>query len=142
MSFSQPYALTDFEPGSHYFGKLLDTGWKVSIMHSCMDGVLEECNFKVFLERLGGESETVKIERVGFSGDGWYEFVAINTSNVEAIDKATTMLSALFDYPILDEARFTDAEENYYNSIGYVQSADGEWGPDDQEISGGVPSLS
>lgn len=129
MSFVQPYALTDFEPGPYYVGKLLDPGWKVSIMHSCMDGVLQECNFKVFLERLGGESDTVKIERVGFSGDGWYEFVAINTTNTEAIDRAATMLSALLDYPILDEARFTEAEETYYESIGYVQGDDGEWNP-------------
>ena len=129
MSFSQPYALTDFEPGSHYVGKLLEPGWKVSIMHSCMDGVLEECNFKVFLERLGGESETVKIERVGFSGDGWYEFVAINGINTQAIEQATTMLNALLDYPILDETRFSEAEEAYYTSIGYVESPDGEWGP-------------
>ncbi len=141
MSFSQPYALTDFEPGAYYVGKLLDPGWKVSIMHSCMDDILQECNFKVFLERLGGESETVKIERVGFSGDGWYEFVAINSSNTDAIDKATVMLSALLDYPILDDARFTDAEEAYYNSIGYVQSADGEWGPAIETTADNGPSL-
>ena len=135
MSFSQPYALTDFEPGPYYVGKLLEPGWKVSIMHSCMDGVLEECNFKVFLERLGGESDTVKIERVGFSGDGWYEFVAINSLNTQATELAATMLSALLDYPILDETRFSEAEETYYTSIGYVEDSDGEWVPSAETTS-------
>ena len=141
MSFVQPYALTDFDPGTHYIGRLLDPGWKVSIMHSCMDGILEECNFKVFLERLGGESETVKIERVGFSGDGWYEFVAINTSDTQAIDKAAEMLSALRDHPILDEARFTEAEESYYGSIGYVQDDGGDWVPQEEALSGDALSV-
>ena len=129
MSLSQPYAITDFEPGPHYSGKLLEPGWKVTLMHSCMDDVLAECNFKVFLKSLGGESETIRIERVGFSGDGWYEFIAINSTNQVAMDQAKGMLDKLLDYPILDDDAFTEAEEEYYTSIGYVQSASGEWEP-------------
>lgn len=129
MSFSQPYEITDFEPGPHYVGKLLEPGWKVTLMHSCMDDVLAECNFDVFLERLGGVSDTVRIERVGFSGDGWYEFVAINSTNRVAMDKAKEMLDGLLDYPILDDAKFSEAEDEYYTSIGYVQNDGGDWEP-------------
>ena len=129
MSFSQPYEITDFEPGSHYVGKLLEPGWKVTLMHSCMDDVLAECNFDVFLKSLGGESDTIHIERVGFSGDGWYEFVAINSKDEVAMGKAKEMLDQLLDYPILDDNAFSEAEEKYYTSIGYVQDAGGDWDP-------------
>lgn len=135
MSFSQPYEITDFEPGPHYVGKLLEPGWKVTLMHSCMDDILGKCNFDVFLERLGGVSDTIRIERVGFSGDGWYEFVAINSKNEEAIGKAQEMLSQLLDYPILDDTKFSEAEETYYTSIGYVQNDSGEWEPESESPS-------
>ena len=127
MSFHQTYELHPFEPGETYFGDTLDPSWQVSIYQSSMGDVLEECNFAVFLERLGGLSDTVKVHRVGFSGDGWYEFVAIHDSNAEALKKAEEMLDQLKDYPILDEDRFTQAEDDYYASIGYVQTDGGEW---------------
>ena len=135
MSFSQPYEITNFEPGPHYVGKLLTPGWKVTLMHSCMDDTLAACNFEVFLERLGGVSESIKIERVGFSGDGWYEFIAIHENNAEALNKAKDMLDKLLDYPILDDDRFTQAEEDYYTSIGYTQDAQGDWAPVDTTIN-------
>lgn len=72
MSFHQTYELHPFEPGETYVGDTLDPSWQVSIYQSSMGDVLEECNFTVFLERLGGLSDTVKVHRVGFSGDGWY----------------------------------------------------------------------
>ena len=129
MSFHQTYELHSFEPGETYFGDALDRAWQVSIYQSSMGDVLEECNFKVFLERLGGLSETVQVHRVGFSGDGWYEFVAIHEADKAAIEKAGAMLDLLKDYPILDEDRFSQDEDDYYNSIGYVQDDSGEWVP-------------
>ena len=129
MSFHQTYELHPFEPGETYFGDALDPSWLASIYRSSMGDVLEESNFSVFLERLGGLSETVKVHRVGFSGDGWYEFVAIHASDTVAIKKAGEMLEQLKDYPILDEDRFTQAEDDYYTSIGYVQTDGGEWVP-------------
>lgn len=135
MSFHQPYELHDFEP-TDYFGGLLGENWKVSIYQSCMGGILDECNFNVFLERLGGLSETVKKHRVGFSGDGWYEFIAINESDIQAIEKAREMLSKIKDYPILDEDKFNEAEETYYSGIGYEMNENGEWSePSEKEKS-------
>ena len=129
MSFHQIYELHPFEPGETYVGDTLDPNWQVSIYQSSMGDVLEECNFTVFLERLGGLSDTVQVHRVGFAGDGWYEFVAINASDTEAIKKAGEMFDQLKDYPILDEDRFTQAEGDYYESIGYIQTDGGEWVP-------------
>ena len=127
MSFQQPYELHPFEPGETYFGGKLDAAWQVSIYQSCMGDILEACNFQVFLERLGGVCDTVQIHRVGFSGDGWYEFVAIHESDTVAIAKATEMLAQIVQYPILDDDRFSEAEDEYYESIGYVKDDSGEW---------------
>ena len=129
MSFHQTYDLHPFEPGETYFGDALDPSWLVSIYQSSMGDVLEECNFKVFLERLGGISDTVKVHRVLFSGDGWYEFVAIHSSDTAAVQKASEMLDQLKDFPILDEDRFAQAEDDYYTGIGYVQTDGGDWVP-------------
>ena len=129
MSLTQTYELHPFKPDATYVGGALDPSWQVSIFQSTMADVLEECNFKVFLERLGGVSDTIAVHRVGFSGDGWYEFVAIHASNTVAIAKATEMLNQLKDYPILDDDRLAQAEDDYYDSIGYVQDDSGEWAP-------------
>lgn len=135
MSFQQPYKLHAFEP-TNYIGGLLDETWKVSIYQSCMGGILEECNFDVFLDRLGGLSDTVKKHRVGFSGDGWYEFIAIHESDTASIEKATDMLESIQGYPILDEDKFYQAEETYYTGIGYEQNENGEWSePTEREKS-------
>lgn len=131
MSFTQPYKLTDFDPGDTYFGNTLE-GFKVSIYRSCMGGILEDSNFNVFLKRLGGESATIQIKRVGFSGDGWYEFIAIHESDTEALELASKMLEDLDGYPILDDDHFLNAENEYYTSIGYEQYAGGEWRPSNE----------
>ena len=138
MSFQQPYKLHPFEPGETYFGGKLDAAWQVSIYQSCMGDTLEACNFKVFLERLGGVSDTVQTHRVGFSGDGWYEFVAIHESDTVAIAKATEMLEHISAYPILDDDRFSQDEEEYYESIGYVKDESGEWGEPEELNQGTV----
>lgn len=125
----QTYELHSFQPDETFVGQTLDPSWKVSIFQSTMADVLEECNFTVFLERLGGVSDTVAVHRAGFSGDGWYEFVAIHESNTAAMHKASGMLDRLRDYPILDDDRFAEAEDDYYTRIGYGQNDAGEWYP-------------
>ena len=89
----------------------------------CLGGVQFRCVFGT----PGSVSDTIRIERVGFSGDGWYEFIAINSKDDVAMQKAKDMLDQLLDYPILDETAFSEAEEEYYTSIGYVQNDSGEW---------------
>ncbi len=64
-----------------------------------------------------------------FSDDGWYEFVAIHNSDAVAVKKTGEMLDQLKDYPILDDDRFTQAEEDYYPGIGYVKTDGGDWIP-------------
>lgn len=130
MSFHQPYKLQKWERPSDYIGNDLPKDWFMSIMTSCMCGLESESNYQVFLKRLGGLSDTVKEERVGFSGDGWYKFIAIHDSNKDALAKAEEMLQSIRDYPILDSDHLSELESAYYESIGYMQDDDGDWVPD------------
>ena len=129
MPMHKTYERHSFQPDETFAGDTLAPRWQVSIFQSTMADVLEVCNFTVFLERLGGVSDTVVMHRVGFSGDGWYEFVVIHESDAAAIQKATAMLNRLKKYPILDDHRFAQAEGDCYTCIGYVQNDAGEWYP-------------
>lgn len=130
MSFSQSYQLRKWERPTHYFGDDLPPDWHISIMVSSLCDLAGDSNYQVFLSRLGGLSSTVKEERVGFSGDGWYKFIAIHDSDKAALAKAEEMFAELRDYPILDDEHLQKLEETYYGSIGYVQDDSGEWVPD------------
>jgi len=68
---------------------------------------LERSNFKVALEMLGGESETVEVHRFGHWGPGWFEIIVIDPSREtegENIEKA------LSNYPLLDEDGYCEMQ--------------------------------
>ena len=74
---------------------------------------LEESNFHVALQRLGGESETVRIVRSSHYLVGWIEQIIIHESDTEKIDVGNQILADLAEYPILDEEDYSmrEAEE-------------------------------
>lgn len=64
---------------------------------------LDQSNFDCFLKALEGESETVEVHRFGHWGPGWYEIILVQPDDVEKLDTAYDMASALQDYPVLDD---------------------------------------
>jgi len=81
--------------------------------------LLTEVNFRVALDALGGESDTVQIIREGHSLVGWIEWIAIHESDPEALRKADDIVAALSDYPVLSESALSEAEieaaEDYWS---------------------------
>ena len=81
--------------------------------------LLTEVNFRVALDALGGESDTVQIIREGHSLVGWIEWIAIHESDSEALRKADDIVAALSDYPVLSESALSEAEieaaEDYWS---------------------------
>lgn len=80
---------------------------------------LERANFRAILEALGGESETVRVERFGHWGVGWIEELYVKPGS-KAEDTARGILAALEDYPVFDEEAFSaeeteEAEETWRN---------------------------
>ena len=72
-------------------------------------GPLEESNFHVALEHLGGESDDVEVHRFGHWGVGWFEILLVRPDSHTA-RLAEEIESALAEYGVLDETDFSQRE--------------------------------
>ena len=77
-------------------------------------GLLTQSNFESFLDKLGGESNNVKIHRFGHWGPGWYEIVLIRPSTKEQT-VAEKLENKLNSHPILDENDLSSREQEAYS---------------------------
>lgn len=73
--------------------------------------LLTESNWDCALERLGGESETVKIVRFGHWACGWIEYLCVRAES-KAYKIAQDIDMELENYPVLDEDEFSEREDN------------------------------
>ena len=64
---------------------------------------LEESNFAVALQTLGGEGETVEVHRFGHWGPGWYDIILIDPADGLRVEAAEKMIDDLDTYPVLDD---------------------------------------
>ena len=69
---------------------------------------VDRSNFTVALDELGGESETVVINRCSHWGFGWVENIMIHENDGAALEKADTMMARLEGYSLLDEEHYSD----------------------------------
>lgn len=81
--------------------------------------ILQESNFTVALEALGGESETVQVHRFGHWACGWIELILIQPGT-EGVQLADDMLLRIEDYPVLDEEHYSSME--YHKVMDYWES--------------------
>lgn len=82
-------------------------------------GVLDESNFAVAVERLGGECETVEIHRFGHWACGWYEIILVHPSKADMVRQIE---DALEDHPVLDEMHHMEAEHDAVNEAWEAMS--------------------
>jgi len=75
--------------------------------------ILEKTNFTVGLNMLGGESDTVRVERYGHWAVGWIEEIYVKPES-EAYKIAEGIEAKLADYPVLDEEAYSQAEFDDY----------------------------
>lgn len=102
------WAPTGFDaPGAF----LADRGnWLVAPVSRTRDSeAIDESNFSVGLEILGGEGENVEVHRFGHWGPGWIEIILIRPDSAEAT-RAEEMAEALADYPVLNDEDFSTRE--------------------------------
>jgi len=89
------------------------------LTHTRDSGILDNTNFECALEALGGESEDCVILRFGHWACGWIEHIFVSE---KLKTKAEEMENSLADYPILNEARYS---ENIWNACSdYWEHAD------------------
>jgi hypothetical protein len=78
--------------------------------------ILQESNFDVALERLGGESKNVEIHRFGHWGCGWFELILVNPKSKKHVKIALEIKNDLDDYPVLDDSDFSEREREYQSN--------------------------
>lgn len=89
-----------FERREHY----------VAIGQNRDSDTITRSNFRVMLQRLGGETETVFIVRDRHFLCGWVEAIYIHESDTQACETADRLLADLADYPILSEDDHSELE--------------------------------
>lgn len=125
----KPWTKPDSWCGKHW------DGWFVALGRSRDSRALEESNFRVLQARLdalpamevddsrnahgyhAGRAEViwervdgVQVVRESHWAVGWVEWIAIHESNEAALRVADDAMSAIEDYPILDESDWSDLE--------------------------------
>lgn len=104
--------------------------------------MLDESNFAAALEMLGGESSTVKVERFGHWGCGWFELIMVSPGAPRKLQTAFEIKRALEHYPVLDDADYSEREseqrerdfdnylsdfkKNYFELTGLTEEDDSE----------------
>jgi hypothetical protein len=95
-----------------YWGQRGD--WYVGLGRHRDSDALEEANFRALLERLGGESDTVTVERESHWAVGWVEFILIASHDAERVSTTEQVKAGLEDYPVVDDEMFSRVEHDRF----------------------------
>jgi hypothetical protein len=77
--------------------------------------VLNESNFAVALEALGGASETVICATFKHFACGYFELLLVHESDDEALKIADDLVDKIKDYPVLDDDDYSERELARYD---------------------------
>lgn len=116
MSYT-PENLKRWTKPDHYFGASWPEYFSAGVGQSRDSDCLEESNFAVMLEKLGGESETVTVVRESHWAVGWVEWIAIHETDDRALRIADEQVARLENYPVLDEDDFSNREIEAANEL-------------------------
>lgn len=108
---------------SNYMGETPNKNQYVVLTRNRDSDCLTESNWECALEMLGGESDTVKIDRFGHWACGWWEALSVKeTSDGESkrckeFKIACEINDALSNYPVLCEEHFSELEQIEANRV-------------------------
>ena len=91
--------------------------WYVAAGRSRDSELIEESNWHAILEALGGESDTVAIERENHWACGWVEHLLIDPADTARVQLANELRERIENYPILDEEDYSRREDESCNQI-------------------------
>lgn len=103
--------------------------WLVVIGRSRDSEALEEANFQAMLKLLGGESDTIAIERENHWACGWVEYILLDPTYITGCIIAGKTLHDLEDYPIIDDELFSQIEHDRFweYAKSELKAFDGDW---------------
>ena len=96
---ARPSAFDSFD---NYLGDVPNDTWRCLLTRSRDSNALTESNWRIALQKLGGESESVVIHRFGHWACGWWEALAVDETS-DSYAKALELHKSLEDYPVLDD---------------------------------------
>lgn len=108
----------------NYSGESFFEYYRTGIGRSRDSEILEESNFHSMLEALGGESETVIVERAGHWACGWVEGILIHESDEKSLKIADDIMVDFESYPVIDEMDWSEREQEYYSE--YADQSKGD----------------
>jgi hypothetical protein len=101
----------------NYCGEVWPAYYSAGVGQSRDSDALERANFDAMLAALGGETETVQVVRESHWAVGWVEWIAIHQDDTTACQTADMILGKLNDYPIIDEDRFSQYEDDDCSAV-------------------------
>lgn len=119
MSEFIPETLELWELPSHYFGAEWE-GWYVFLFRNRDSSIMETMNFDIAFERLKkvfnselsiDGMESVQIIRESHWAVGWIEWIAIHSSDIEALKEADKINKKLESYPCLNDDKLSELED-------------------------------
>ena len=119
MSEFIPETLELWELPSHYFGATWE-GWYVFLFRNRDSSIMETMNFDIAFERLKkvfnselsiDGMESVQIIRESHWAVGWIEWIAIHSSDIEALKEADKINEKLKSYPCLNDDKLSELED-------------------------------
>lgn len=113
----EPKHLKRWAMPNSYFGEVWPAYYSSGVGQSRDSDCLEESNFAVMLQALGGESETVIVVRESHWAVGWVEWIAIHQDDEKALQIADEQKERLQDYPVLSEDDFSERETNRADDV-------------------------
>ena len=91
---------------ANYMGEVIPDNFLIVMSRSRDSDILTDSNWDCALKQLGGESESVRIDRFGHWACGWYELLSVD-ENSPQIHTAVEIEAA---YCILDEEDYSERE--------------------------------
>jgi len=94
---------------SNYAGEIPEADWLCVMTRNRDSDCLTESNWRTALKLLGGESESVQIDRFGHWACGWWESLSVKDGS-KAHLVAIGINQRIQSYPVLDEDDFSTFE--------------------------------
>ena len=94
---------------ANYMGEVPEDKWLCVLTRSRDSDCLTESNWRIALKMLGGESDSVRIDRFGHWACGWWESLSVLSGS--AAHKIGEEIKEKIDrYPVLDEEDWSNLE--------------------------------
>ena len=104
-----------WERASNYSGETFEDYYQ-GLSRSRDSDLISESNFECALEQLGGESETVLVNRSGHWAVGWVEQILVHKSDKKAVKILEQIKKGLEDYALIDDDDYYERENEAIES--------------------------